>query len=70
MLRDTYAVWLLSNGALTEDVAALLGHSSIAVTEKHYLPWIESRARRMSARSSSAYDNWQAEKKQAAEAGN
>lgn len=38
MLRDTYAVWLLEHGAPTEDVAALLGHSSIAVTEKHYLP--------------------------------
>ena len=63
MLRDTYAVWLLEQGAPTEDVAALLGHSSIAVTEKHYLPWIESRARRMFARVKLAYDNWQAERK-------
>jgi site-specific recombinase XerD len=65
ILRDTYAVFLLEHGAPTEDVAALLGHSSIGVTEKHYLPWIESRARRMFGRVKSAYEQWQLEQKQA-----
>jgi site-specific recombinase XerD len=68
MLRDTYAVWLLEHGAPTEDVAALLGHSSIAVTEKHYLPFIEMRAKRMSERVKAAYQNWQEEKVRAAKA--
>jgi site-specific recombinase XerD len=68
MLRDTYAVWLLEHGAPTEDVAALLGHSSIAVTEKHYLPFIEIRAKRMFERVKAAYQNWEQEKAQAAKA--
>lgn len=65
MLRDTYAVWLLMNDTPTEDVAQLLGHSSIAVTEKHYLPFIEARSRRMTERVRKAYAQWQAEKKAA-----
>jgi integrase len=68
MLRDTYAVWLLEMGSPTEDVAALLGHSSISITERHYLPWIESRARRMFERVKAAYQNWGHEKAEAAKA--
>jgi site-specific recombinase XerD len=68
ILRDTYAVFLLEHGAPTEDVAALLGHSSIAVTEKHYLPWIESRARRMFGRVKAAYEQWTQEQAASAKA--
>lgn len=37
-LRDTFAVELLLKGTPIEEVAILLGHSSIRVTEKHYSP--------------------------------
>jgi integrase/recombinase XerD len=40
--RDTVAVELLSAGAL-ERVSVLLRHSSIKVTEKHYLPRVRAR---------------------------
>jgi integrase/recombinase XerD len=62
ILRDSYAVWLLEMGCPTEDVATLLGHSSISITEKHYLPWIETRARRMFDRVKLAYERWELEK--------
>jgi integrase/recombinase XerD len=41
--RDTFAVELLLAGATIEQVAALLGHQSTEVTQKHYSPWIKSR---------------------------
>jgi len=36
--RDTFAVGLLQAGVAMDRVSALLGHSSIKVTEKHYSP--------------------------------
>jgi integrase/recombinase XerD len=42
MLRDTFSVNLLRRGRTIEDVAALLGNT-VAVCEKHYAPWVESR---------------------------
>lgn len=42
-LRDTFAVELLEAGVAIEQVAMLLGHTSIAVTQKHYAPWVKSR---------------------------
>lgn len=42
-LRDSFAVSLLEQGVDIETVAVLLGHSSSAVTRKHYNPWIKSR---------------------------
>jgi site-specific recombinase XerD len=42
-LRDSFAVSLLERGVDIETVAVLLGHSSSAVTRKHYNPWVESR---------------------------
>jgi integrase len=41
--RDTFAVELLLRGATIEQVAALLGHQSTRVTEKHYSPWVKAR---------------------------
>jgi site-specific recombinase XerD len=36
--RDTCAVELLLAGVSTEEVAMLLGHSNITITQKHYSP--------------------------------
>jgi integrase/recombinase XerD len=47
MLRDTFAVWCFNSGMATEDVAALLGHSNIQITQQHYSPWVLSRAERL-----------------------
>ena len=43
MLRDTYAVEMLLAGVSLEKVSRLLGHASVAVTEKHYSPWVKRR---------------------------
>ncbi len=45
--RDTAAVTWLLKGVSIEDVSALLGHSSIKVTEKHYLPFVKKRQDRL-----------------------
>jgi integrase/recombinase XerD len=42
-LRDTFAVELLLSGVPIERVSKLLGHSSVAITEKHYAPWNKAR---------------------------
>jgi integrase/recombinase XerD len=46
-LRDTFAVGLLTKGVPLEDVSKLLGHASVAVTEKYYAPWVASRKLRL-----------------------
>ena len=38
-LRDTFAVALLLEGVLMQDVRELLGHSSVETTERYYAPW-------------------------------
>jgi integrase len=40
MLRDTFAVQSLLAGELLEDVSKMLGHESVAITEKYYMPWV------------------------------
>ena len=47
--RDTFAVELLLAGVSTEEVAVLLGHSNIGITQKHYSPWVHSRQRQLEA---------------------
>lgn len=41
--RDTFTVGLLEGGVSIENVAKLLGHANIEITQKHYAPWVKSR---------------------------
>ena len=43
MFRDTFAVELLLAGVPIEQVSVFLGHHSVKMTEKHYLPWVKAR---------------------------
>ena len=47
--RDTFAVELLLAGVPIERVSVLLGHQSIRVTERHYMPWTRSRQEQLEA---------------------
>lgn len=40
--RDTFSVELLKSGADLRTVQKLLGHSSVKMTEKYYLPWVDA----------------------------
>ncbi len=42
-LRDTFAVECLVGGIDIKKVSVMLGHSSVAITERHYLPWVQAR---------------------------
>jgi integrase len=46
-LRDTFAIRMLLKGVSLEDLARLLGHSSVKVTETYYAKWVASRKRRL-----------------------
>jgi integrase len=50
MFRDTFAVELLLAGVPIDQVSVLLGHRSVKMTEKHYLPWVKARQRQLTAR--------------------
>jgi integrase len=54
--RDTFAVEQLLSGTPIDQVSALLGHSSIKVTERHYAPWIKARQEQME---SSVIKSWE-----------
>jgi len=45
--RDTFAVRMLLRGVALEDVSRLLGHASVAVTEKYYASWVPARKLRL-----------------------
>jgi integrase len=45
--RHYFSVNLLTRGVPIEDVAVLLGHSSIKITEKHYSQWVKVRQDRL-----------------------
>lgn len=47
MFRDTFAVELLLKGVAIEEVSMLLGHSSVAITQKHYSPWVKARQQQL-----------------------
>ena len=40
--RDTFAVSLLEKGVSVDNVSALLGHSSVRITERYYKPWVKA----------------------------
>lgn len=46
-LRDTFACRLLESGVPIEEVSKLLGHRSIATTEKSYAAWVKGRQDRL-----------------------
>jgi integrase len=56
--RHTFAVELLLARVPTEDVAALLGHQSIRVTEQHYSKWIIERQERLEATVRNAWERY------------
>jgi integrase len=43
MFRDTFAVESLLSGMRLDEVSTILGHSSVKITEKHYMPWVRAR---------------------------
>ena len=43
MFRDTFAVESLLSGMRLEEVSTILGHSSVRITERHYMPWVRAR---------------------------
>jgi integrase len=47
MFRDTFAVEALLAGVKPKDVSTLLGHSSVTITERHYMPWVHARQARL-----------------------
>jgi integrase len=49
MFRDTFAVELLLAGVPLDQVAVLLGHSSMKITERHYSPWVLARQTQLEA---------------------
>jgi len=49
MFRDTFAVELLLAGVPIDQVSVLLGHRSVKMTEKHYLPWVKARQTQLTA---------------------
>lgn len=53
--RDTFATTLLESGVPIEDVAILLGHQDVRITQKHYSPWVRSRQLRLEEHVKSAW---------------
>jgi integrase len=49
MLRDTFAVEAILSDMPIHDVSRILGHSSVQITEKHYLPWVRARQKSLNA---------------------
>jgi len=47
--RDTFAVELLLKRVPVADVAVLLGHQSVKITERSYSPWVIARQEQLEA---------------------
>ncbi len=47
--RGTFAAELLLAAVSIQDVSTLLGHSSVATTERYYAPWTRARRARLTA---------------------
>jgi integrase len=43
MLRDTFAIDAITRGVSLENVAKMLGHATVAMTQRSYLFWIQKR---------------------------
>lgn len=43
MFRDTMAVYYINQGLPLPDISRMLGHSNTMITERAYLPWVQSR---------------------------
>ena len=43
MLRDTFAIDAISRGVSLENVAKMLGHATVQMTQHSYLFWITKR---------------------------
>jgi integrase len=56
MLRDTFAVEMLLAGVSLDQVSVLLGHSSVKITERHYLPWVRARQQQLDRAVRQAWD--------------
>ena len=55
MFRDTFAVESLLSGMRLEEVSTILGHSSVKITERHYMPWVRAR---QTSLNQSVLDSW------------
>lgn len=66
MFRDTFAVELLLARVPIDQVSMLLGHHSVRITEKHYLPWVKARQQQLT---SNVRRSWPAEVRQARSGG-
>jgi integrase/recombinase XerD len=55
MFRDTFAVESLLAGMKPIEVSLILGHSSVTITEKHYLPFVR---RRQTSLNDSVVESW------------
>jgi integrase len=54
--RHTFAVNLLRSGEVTmEDVSAMLGHSSVKITEENYAKWAKGRQDALEVRVDNAW---------------
>jgi integrase len=45
--RDTFAVEFLIGEGTVENLAMLLGHNTTETTQRHYMPWIKSRQKKL-----------------------
>jgi integrase/recombinase XerD len=55
MFRDTWSVEALLSGMSALEVSMILGHSSVTITEKHYLPFVR---RRQTSLNDSVVESW------------
>jgi integrase len=56
MFRDTFAVELLLAEVPIDQVALLLGHSSVKITEKHYAPFVKARQEQLAQSARKAWN--------------
>jgi integrase/recombinase XerD len=49
MLRDTFAIEMLLAGVPLEQVSILLGHKNVAMTARHYMPFVKARQDQLTA---------------------